>query len=186
IVNFTSKRRLIRSWSINIMGSVFGTQTMYSTLPPEDFDFKFIVSYPDLDAYLSAQFITENYVKSMLEIIRRRLGGNITGFDLNIEFNGTSFVNKIPVLIFKVNGSINALSTRYGLIKSSFSGYSSIYIGLPLPLNGSITHYIEAKAIGSEYKYLSRTIYSLTEHNLDNVVMYGYYNLDDLEIIVGG
>uniref|UniRef100_A0A7C4HED4 Uncharacterized protein n=1 Tax=Staphylothermus marinus TaxID=2280 RepID=A0A7C4HED4_STAMA len=186
IVNFTSKRRLIRSWSINIIGSVYGTQTMYSTLPPEDFDFKFIVSYPDLDAYLSAQFITENYVKSMLEIIRSRLGGNITGFDLNIEFNGTSFVNKIPVLIFKVNGSINALSARYGLIKSSFSGYSSIYIGLPLPLNGSITHYIEAKAIGSEYKYLSRTIYSLTEHNLDNVVMYGYYNLDDLEIIVGG
>lgn len=185
-VNFTSIRKLVNGWSLNIGSSPMGTQVMTTTIPPDEYDLETTISYVDLDAFLAAQFVSENYVNSMLEFIRRRLGGNITNFDLNIEFNGTSFYNKIPVIVFKVNGYMEAYSREFGLIKGSFSGYSYLYIGLPIPVHGSLTYRIETKAIGIENSINTKTTYYITEHNLENTVMYEYSNIDGLELIIAG
>jgi len=143
------------------------------------------IEYTDMEDFYRNTFITVYYFETLRKVVTSKFGENVT-LNIKISYEGTKYYKDLPVNIFTIQGNVSGWNREYGRVSGFLKGYVYDHLGLMTPVKGELIYSISSYTLEQELNMTLKLAFDVDEENLPHSASYGYLDLGDIEVIIGG
>ncbi|OYT40452.1 MAG: hypothetical protein B6U89_02025 [Desulfurococcales archaeon ex4484_58] len=145
---------------------------------------KYEVTYRDINEYLTKSFSPSEELNRSLSRVHGVLPEN-TVFNVTVKYGGLTTYKDLLTNVFYIHMDFKGYGAS-GKVRGYFDGVTYVYGGLPIPIYRNLSFYMETYSLEGRISYYMKETAELTEHNLSEYIQYGYIEVNEAKIILGG